>query len=430
MNVHDKSSQMPEFSALLSALGFEACVEEMEQRAGMFVSVYRLKDEIIRNELLEERRQIIRNFQREFQGRLDAAAGQAIKSERADASSQGSGEEKEGSRAGNSPSHSNSNASSLSLSPSGRICISEALSELVCMGFTESESQMAVEFLRQRNHNSAAAAAAAADASDSLEFIPTLELERAVSWLMKQHSSEAANANDEILARRLEAVDLDAEAERRLTLALLDEETAKEMEKQLTIERKDQQIAAVLADEQIAKTIVEQTIRLGHKLPLAENNARLLALEAEMKVGTAGAVAVPTRFECCICLDHKDIGGIQVLEGCFHYYCVDCLRRYVETEMENGKVKFKCPEHKCDANLTINQLSYCLPKDKLDRLNSLLTNDFLVSNPNTRWCPKKGCNTPMLGDSDSRMMICPACKHQFCFTCKTDEWHTGKNKKH
>jgi ariadne-1 len=52
-------------------------------------------------------------------------------------------------------------------------------------------------------------------------------------------------------------------------------------------------------------------------------------------------------------------------------------------------------------------------------------NAHLQTDKNVRWCPKRSCATPMIGEPGTRMLVCPKCRHRFCFVCETEDWHEG-----
>ena len=86
-----------------------------------------------------------------------------------------------------------------------------------------------------------------------------------------------------------------------------------------------------------------------------------------------------------------------------------------------------CPDLQCKTPLEYPEIELILERKDLDRYLKFLTENYLRSDPNVRWCPKPGCETPMIGSKDHPMMICPnpKCGFKFCFNCNTEEWHSG-----
>jgi hypothetical protein len=94
----------------------------------------------------------------------------------------------------------------------------------------------------------------------------------------------------------------------------------------------------------------------------------------------------------------------------------------------DGKASFLCcPEPKCKKPIEYPEVELVLERKEMDRYLKFLTENYLRTDPNARWCPKPGCETPMIGSKDHPMMICPnpKCHFKFCFNCNTEEWHSG-----
>ncbi|XP_021768163.1 uncharacterized protein LOC110732518 [Chenopodium quinoa] len=56
-------------------------------------------------------------------------------------------------------------------------------------------------------------------------------------------------------------------------------------------------------------------------------------------------------FVCDICADSKPQQESFWIKGCSHYYCVDCMRNYVDSKLEGGVSQIDCPVPKCSGTL-------------------------------------------------------------------------------
>jgi hypothetical protein len=113
------------------------------------------------------------------------------------------------------------------------------------------------------------------------------------------------------------------------------------------------------------------------------------------------------------------------LDECSHKYCRDCLRQYVESRVNDNRVKdIRCPEPGCTHILGHHEIRHVLSKELFQRFDFLLFKKSLESDPNCRFCPRPGCGAAMIGDKSRPMLICPEkkCRFTFCFNCR-EEWH-------
>lgn len=59
------------------------------------------------------------------------------------------------------------------------------------------------------------------------------------------------------------------------------------------------------------------------------------------------------------------------------------------------------------------------------RVEEFMLQDYLSRDPNLVRCPKESCQTPMIHEATTAMVVCPnkACNYTFCKNCKV-EWHS------
>ena len=85
----------------------------------------------------------------------------------------------------------------------------------------------------------------------------------------------------------------------------------------------------------------------------------------------------------------------------------------------------RCPHDGCKGLIKYEEVRMVLPPAEFDHYGQFLLDDALKKDPTVRWCPRPGCGTAMIAESDNPMMRCPksTCNFAFCKNCK-EKWHT------
>ena len=94
---------------------------------------------------------------------------------------------------------------------------------------------------------------------------------------------------------------------------------------------------------------------------------------------------------CSICLESiSKIDHIH-LQRCKHFYCQSCLKRYVQTTIENGRFREKlaCPHTQCQETLLPNEIRKILKDNQLyERYERFTLQYALELRDDIMWCPK------------------------------------------
>ena len=132
-------------------------------------------------------------------------------------------------------------------------------------------------------------------------------------------------------------------------------------------------------------------------------------------------------FECQICFDsYSKLSEILIFDGCYHYYCMNCLSSHLKVKLKDRNVRnLLCPHDKCEHQLSHKEIRQLLAKEEFAKFDEYLLDKTLQSAKDCRFCPGVDCGAAMFGYSDSPMLQCPKCSKQFCFNCGTEEWHQG-----
>ncbi|AES70449.1 putative transcription factor C2H2 family [Medicago truncatula] len=84
---------------------------------------------------------------------------------------------------------------------------------------------------------------------------------------------------------------------------------------------------------------------------------------------------LPMKHTCDICFDLKTNSDMFQTTKCNHFYCLDCICKYVTFQINNNLVKVKvitCPSPNCSVKLKPKQLQHILPKQVTFRWESLI----------------------------------------------------------
>ncbi|KAN0025751.1 hypothetical protein ACTFIU_005414 [Dictyostelium citrinum] len=133
------------------------------------------------------------------------------------------------------------------------------------------------------------------------------------------------------------------------------------------------------------------------------------------------------RYTCEICFsDDLPLDKIYTLDDCHHRFCKECLTQHFKSKIFDGDCKsIQCPDTTCRRLVNYQEIKHNVDKKTMAKYEDFLLQITLKEDPNSRFCPRPGCNNAMIGDSDTvTMVICTSesCRYTFCFNCKS-EWH-------
>lgn len=131
-------------------------------------------------------------------------------------------------------------------------------------------------------------------------------------------------------------------------------------------------------------------------------------------------------FECKICYcERENFNDIVVMDKCNHYYCIDCMRTYLGTNIKDRKLSIKCPSDGCKIKFKHRDIKIIVTNDIFQLYEKFLLENTLGKDKECKFCPRPNCGMAMYSIGDNPLLVCPKCKLKFCFNCNTDEWHTG-----
>ena len=126
---------------------------------------------------------------------------------------------------------------------------------------------------------------------------------------------------------------------------------------------------------------------------------------------------------CSICKQDLAAKKTRDLEVCHHKFHEDCLREYLEDNVDGKYFPIECPKLDCGKKLRLVDLMEVLDQDYLEDYVILSLKIFTDKNERVVCCPTAGCSYAFLGNNESHFK-CPVCKKDYCLKCQMD-WHQG-----
>lgn len=126
------------------------------------------------------------------------------------------------------------------------------------------------------------------------------------------------------------------------------------------------------------------------------------------------------RDACDICFASLKGGELKGTD-CGHRFCASCWQTYLTGKImdENIAYKIECPAYDChilvDDVFVMEMVESNAVRRKYQRA---ITNSFVESHRNMRWCPGTDCLYAVRVQSAEWMpVMCTRCSTIFCFVC-------------
>ncbi|KAJ4842243.1 hypothetical protein Tsubulata_046559 [Turnera subulata] len=131
-----------------------------------------------------------------------------------------------------------------------------------------------------------------------------------------------------------------------------------------------------------------------------------------------------TIFSCEICTEQVSLYDSFNVKGCSHFYCVECIIRYIKSKLEENLTCIPCPISGCEGVLEPEYCRYILPNDVFDGWGEALC-ESAIDVSRKFYCPYRDCSALLINEEPEGAAdgICPFCNRVFCIKCKV-AWHT------
>lgn len=140
---------------------------------------------------------------------------------------------------------------------------------------------------------------------------------------------------------------------------------------------------------------------------------------------------------CKLCLVELPPSSMWTLQQCSCVFCIECMRAYVEFEINEGAYEISCPDAVCEQQgvITMAEIEHLVSADNLDKHRRFRLNREVELDKSRTWCPRAGCETVCTvcsvggggggagGERCAPQSVhCPTCAADFCSSCRA-AWH-------
>lgn len=122
---------------------------------------------------------------------------------------------------------------------------------------------------------------------------------------------------------------------------------------------------------------------------------------------------------CQVCLTSKQGSEFELVIGCDHPFCRDCLREHFRIQIESGCAsQLRCPQEKCTTQVVPTQVKALVGDALGSRYEESLLSAYLDSQEDLTYCPRLQCQRPVVLDPGLSMAQCASCHFVFCLYCR------------
>ncbi|CAL0320224.1 unnamed protein product [Lupinus luteus] len=149
---------------------------------------------------------------------------------------------------------------------------------------------------------------------------------------------------------------------------------------------------------------------------------RLLQFNDDILLDPNGPIPA---FICQICFETKSLRDSLSIEGCTHFYCTNCILKYIVSKLQDNVLKLVCPEKGCNGVLNPHYLRPYLPSKVLVWWENALSESVIPESVKF-YCPFNDCSALLINDCNKGVVIrdskCPHCERSICVQCRAP-WH-------
>lgn len=137
-----------------------------------------------------------------------------------------------------------------------------------------------------------------------------------------------------------------------------------------------------------------------------------------------------SRSLCGICFNSKADPDIFKSNSCNHSFCVGCISKHVESQINNNVVKVTCPNPNCYTKLKPEHLVNIISREFIDRWE-FTKYKSKIPLEQKMYCPFENCSILLVNDNSGGEVVvtsceCPYCHRLFCAQCRVP-WHAEMN---
>ena len=113
------------------------------------------------------------------------------------------------------------------------------------------------------------------------------------------------------------------------------------------------------------------------------------------------------------------------LSLCEHFYHLDCLRKYLKSQIDDSKFPLHCPVVSCKRQIGDLDLKEVLSEELLTKYAAFSLSTVVDTQKDLSWCPTPDCKFAFVLSEATTELNCPLCNAHYCLKCKAPA-HMGK----
>uniref|UniRef100_G3MS40 RBR-type E3 ubiquitin transferase n=1 Tax=Amblyomma maculatum TaxID=34609 RepID=G3MS40_AMBMU len=122
---------------------------------------------------------------------------------------------------------------------------------------------------------------------------------------------------------------------------------------------------------------------------------------------------------CQVCLTCKLGTEFELVVGCDHPFCRECLQQFVRTQIESGSAtQLRCPQPDCRNEFVPTQVTALVGEELGARYEERLFNACVDAQDDMTFCPRLPCQRAVVMDPDAPTATCSSCHFSFCVLCR------------
>ena len=123
---------------------------------------------------------------------------------------------------------------------------------------------------------------------------------------------------------------------------------------------------------------------------------------------------------CDICLEEVYLEYGTVLKSCSHWFCDDCLREHIYTQIDNNATTLQCPQHRCKHRIDGATTLSLVGVSEVLKHARLYHDHQVLMQASRRWCPDEKCGRAIKVNTESVSFAHCVCGKKFCMQCMGD----------
>ncbi|XP_041458533.1 uncharacterized protein LOC121410477 [Lytechinus variegatus] len=168
---------------------------------------------------------------------------------------------------------------------------------------------------------------------------------------------------------------------------------------------------------------VQTTLGWNYHTTNANKAIQMEEINDDEPVGESVSCGASIACETCsICyeeLDEEHKG--TALVACNHWFCDECWRNHLNTQINQGNVHITCPEYKCTVPVDKVTLMSLVPSKVFSRYHNNQTNSALMLRSELHWCPMPSCGRLLKLSNPKRLVsVNCECGTFWCSLCKQE----------